>query len=340
MAKEKETKKTKTKKVEKKVEEAPKKKKIWKKIIAAIIILAILIYVFFFLAFKVTFKYNNGEEDKIIKVKFLRKIPEEEIVKEPKAKKGYTFAGYAETYFLNGEQISTIKNYPSKEKDICKPDFYLDSEKVKCISEYEFDFENTRIWKNTTIEALWSKEGKKVVKKVKKKATPKKEETPVETKDEGTISLSASDTCMVGKSVTVTATLNDAKDSTITWSGDDCISVSGSGNSITASGNSCTGVVTAKLNNGASNSIKITFEGNLDVTLVDYEGHTPSPKEGYYYGVKTIKTNMPAYITGSVLDKSDSLRTSASTSPGADGTVTIKTPCGQSKTLQFKAVIN
>ena len=42
----------------------------------------------------------------------------------------------------------------------------------------------------------------------------------------------------------------------------------------------------------------------------------------------------------SVLDKSDSPRTSASTSAGADGTVTIETPCGQTKTYQLRAVIN
>ena len=53
-----------------------------------------------------------------------------------------------------------------------------------------------------------------------------------------------------------------------------------------------------------------------------------------------VKTNIPAVITGSVLDKSDSPRTSASTSAGADGTVTIETPCGQTKTYQLRAVIN
>lgn len=76
------------------------------------------------------------------------------------------------------------------------------------------------------------------------------------------------------------------------------------------------------------------------VSLTNYTNNTPYVSEGYYYGVKSIKTNIPAVITGSVLDKSDSPRTSASTSAGADGTVTIETPCGQTKTYQLRAVIN
>ena len=317
-----------------------KKRKIIRKAVTLLIIIAIIIFIFFFLKFKVTFKYNNGEEDKEIKVKFLRKIPESEIVKEPKAPKGYTFAGYAETYYLNGEQIETIKKDSKKEKDICKPDFKLDSEKVKCVSEYEFDFENTRIYKNTTIEALWSKNGKKIVKKAHKKQTAPKVEPKEEPKDEGTISLKASDTCSNKGSVTVTATLNNAIDSNITWSGDSCVSVSGSGDSITVSGKNCSGTVTATLNNGSSNSIDITFEDTLSVTLIDYENNKPESKDGNYWGVKTIKTNIPAVITGSVTNKSDALRTEASTNPSADGSVTVKTPCGQSKSYSLKAVIN
>ena len=335
------------KKETKKVEKEEKKGKKVKLIIALIILLAILIYVFFFLAFKVTFKYNNGEEDKIIKVKFLRKIPLEEVNMDI-TKAGYNFVGYFETYYLNGKQIATIKEDTSKEKFICKEGFKLDDEKIKCVAEREFDFEGSRIYKPRTIEALWStkpvekKEAPKETpkKETKKKETPKKETPKVEEKDEGTISLSASKSCIIGGSeVTVTATVNNAKDGTINWSADSCLNVSGSGTSVKVTG-SCGGTVTAKLNNGASSSVTLNHEDTLSVTLTDYENKTPYVSEGYYYGVKSIKTNIPAVITGSVLDKSDAARTSASTSAGADGTVNIKTACGQSKTYNLKAVIN
>ncbi len=337
------------KKKSKKVAKEEKSNKKVKVIIALIILLAILIYVFFFLAFKVTFKYNNGEEDKVIKVKFLRKIPLEE-VKTDVTRKGYNFVGYFETYYLTGKQIESIKEDTSKEKFICKEGFKLNDEKIKCVADREFDFEGSRIYKPRTIEALWST--KPVVKKATPKPEPKKEtkkvekkkETKkVETKDEGTISLAASKSCLIGGSeVTVTATVKNAKDNTVTWSGDSCLKISGSGTSVKVTGSSCSGSakVTAKLNNGSSASVTLKHEDALKVTLVDYEGNTPYHSDGKYHGVKYVRTNIPAVITGTPYDKSDSPRKEAYTSPGADATVTVKTPCGQSKTYQLQAVIN
>ena len=333
------------KKKTKKVEKEEKKNKKVKLIIALIILLAILIYIFFFLAFKVTFKYNNGEEDKVIKVKFLRKIPLEE-VKTDVTRKGYNFVGYFETYYLSGKQIETIKNDTSKEKFICKEGFSLNDDKTKCVADREFDFEGTRIWKPKTIEALWSTkpvQKKETPKPIPKKETKKKETPKKETKDEGTISIAASKSCLIsGSEVTVTATVKNAKDDTVTWSADSCLKISGSGKSVKVTGSKCSGSakVTAKLNNGSSDSVTLKYEDALKVTLVDYEGNTPYHSDGYYHGVKYVRTNIPAVITGTPYDKSDSPRKEAYTSPGADATVTVKTPCGQSKTFNFKAVIN
>lgn len=148
------------KEIESEVKETFKKKKIIKIIIAVIILIAILVFIFLFLNFKVTFKYNNSEEDKEIKVKFLRKIPTSE-VKEDITEDGYTFAGYYETYYLSGKQIETIKKDAEKEKDICKEGFKLNSEKEKCFVEDKFDFKNTKIIKEKNIEALWEKMKKK-----------------------------------------------------------------------------------------------------------------------------------------------------------------------------------
>ena len=327
----------KEKKIEKTEEKASTTKKKGKgkivAIIIALIIIAILIFIFFFLKFKVTFKYNNGEEDKVIKVKFLRKIPPSE-VRDDLIYDGHEFVGYFETYYLSGKEIDTIKNDSTKEESICKEGFKLDSEKVKCVAEKEFDFNNTRIKCEKTIEALWNGV----------KETPKPTPKPKPAKDNGNISLSASNSCIIGSSsVTVTANVKNAKDSTINWSSDSCLTLSGSGNSRTVTANNCSGsaTVTAKLKNGSTASVKLTSEQELSVTLIDYENNTPPfYYEGYYYGVKTIQTNIPAVITGTLLDESSAARTEAHTSAGVDGSVTVKTPCGQTKNYSLKAVIN
>ncbi len=85
------------------------------------------------------------------------------------------------------------------------------------------------------------------------------------------------------------------------------------------------------------------YEDKLDVTITNIYGNPATYINGAYDGNKvTITTNVPAYITGNGLDvESDSLRTSATTNYYAyDKTITITTPCGQSKTINIKAVIN
>ena len=332
---------------EKEAKEKKKKKiKTIIRVIIVLIIIAIAIFLLFNRKFDVTFKYNNGEEDHEIQVKFWRKIPKDE-VKEFDDEK---FIGYFETYYLSGEQIETIKKDEDKEKEICKEKFKLNTDKTKCIAEDEFDFEKTRIRKNTTIEALWKGEAEPApTPKPEPEPTPepKKEEPKKDTKDYGTISISSDKKCIIGNEIaTITAKVSNAKDSRINWTKDACLQQTGSGNSITVVGDACNKqvTVTGKLNNGSSSSATLTHESQLVVTLVDYEGKSPYVSDGEYYGVKTITTNIPAVITSSsgviIGGESSTPRTSATTRSDADSTITVKTPCGQVKTYKIKAVIN
>ena len=135
------------------------KKKSKKKLIIFLIILIFLIGLFlwwwFNRKFYVTFQYNNGLEDKVVKVKYLKKIKNEDIKKDLSLA-NYSFVGYYETYYLNGKDIEKIKKNPDLESTICKKDFKLDNNRTKCIAINEFDFINTKIKGEKTIEALWS----------------------------------------------------------------------------------------------------------------------------------------------------------------------------------------
>ena len=172
-------------------------------------------------------------------------------------------------------------------------------------------------------------------------ATPKEDTT-----DYGTISLAPNNACLINGSnrVTVTATVNNAKDSTIDWLGDACLAISSSGNTATVSGRGCGEhpQLTARLHNGASATVTFNFENNLSVTVVD--GGTGSPdSDGKYFGVRKITTNIPAVFSssnGAILYGDSSPKTSVSTLAGMDGVVTVTTSCGQSKTIRWRAEIN
>lgn len=135
-----------------------KEKKSKKKLIIIGVILLLLIIGFiiwwFNRKFDITIKYNNGTSDYEVKVKYLKSINTDDIKKDLTAD-SKSFIGFFETYYLNGKEIEKIKNDSANEKDICKEGFSLNTEKTKCIANEEFDF-NTKIKKDTTIEALWS----------------------------------------------------------------------------------------------------------------------------------------------------------------------------------------
>ena len=163
--------------------------------------------------------------------------------------------------------------------------------------------------------------------------------------DNGTISLNARNICLVkGQTTTIMANVNNAIDATVDWLGDSCLSISSQGNTATVRGNNC-GVhptVTGRLHNGAKDTVTLNYEDTLTVTITDTSGNKVSPSDGVYYGNNlTITSNVSAYITGSYLSgDSGSLRTSAKTQGAAGTTVTVRTACGQTKTITISPIIN
>ena len=409
-----------------------KKKKSKKKIIIIIIILLLLILLFlwwwFNRKFDVTFKYNNGLDNETIKVRYNNKIKDED-VKKDLTFEGHSFIGYFETYYLSGKEIEKIKEDKKTEESICKKGFKLNQDKDKCIANEEFDFKNTRIKENKTIEAFWSgiifdidpkekqiyvgesfdikvvlsgtnnkdimwssedgtvatvtnngkvtgvKKGtttinvetnglKKickvtVVEKEQPKEEPKKEEpkieepkkeTPTVQKDEGKISISTKNKCIIGdQKANVNASITgNALNKTITWTTSKCYSMQKvSGTSINVYRNNTNGCnandtfkVNAKLNNGSNSSVSITYEPQLTYKVYDRSGKEVTRENGVYYGNDlTIKTSSDA----SFECKYDKIQKTSNSVyiPGATSAdVTITTPCGQKESLHITAIIN
>jgi len=138
-----------------KKEEKKSKKKIIIIVIILILLLLLFLWWWFNRKFDVTFKYNNGLDNNTIKVRYNNKIKDKD-VKNDLTLEGHTFIGYFETYYLNGKQIEKIKEDKDAEKSICRKGFKINQDKDKCIANEEFDFKNTRIKENKTIEAFWS----------------------------------------------------------------------------------------------------------------------------------------------------------------------------------------
>ncbi len=170
-----------------------KKKKIILIIIGIILLLILLFLLWWFnRKFDVTFKYNNGDADYTVKVKYLNIIDDKD-VKKDLVYSEHSFVGYFETRDLTEEQKEKLKS--ENVTDICSQGFKLNDDKNKCVSETEFDFENTKIKKNTVIEALWS-----------------------------TISFTinpTSKTINEGESFKITATVTGSNDKTVKWSSKD-----------------------------------------------------------------------------------------------------------------------
>ena len=175
--------------------------------------------------------------------------------------------------------------------------------------------------------------------------TPKPTATPTtKPQDNGTISLSAANTCVIdGHRVNITATVTNALDDTVKWTADRCITINGSGKTITVIPDGCgsTAKITGTLNNGKSSSVTLKIEDSLKITVKTRYGTTPEYANGAYLGNDlVISSNIPAYFTGSGISSSSSLRTSVTTNGTVQAHVTIKTPCGQTKSINTYPVIN
>ncbi len=375
--------------------------------------------------FDVTFKYNNGLDNETIKVRYNNKIKDKD-VKKDLTFEGHSFIGYFETYYLSGKEIEKIKEDKKAEESICKKGFKLNQDKDKCIANEEFDFKNTRIKENKTIEAFWSgiifdinpkekqiyagesfnikvvlsgtdnkdimwssedgaaatvtnngkvtgvKKGtttinvetnglKKTCKvTVVEKEQPKKEETkkeepkketPKVQKDEGKISISTKNKCIIGdQKATVNASITgNALNKNITWTTSKCFSMQKvSGTSINVYRNSTNGCdvnstfkVDAKLSNGSNSSVSITYEPKLSFKVYDrYGKEVTRESDGSYLGNDLkIVTNGNATFK-SARQGSDTTANSIYL-PGAMGTtVEITTACGQKENVKIVAIIN
>ncbi len=204
---------------------------------------------------------------------------------------------------------------------------------------------STKISGNTTIYAHWSKQNPEPTPTPTPTPAPEPTPTPTPQPDNGTISLSSSNTCLIkGQSVTVTANVSNTNNTAVDWLADSCLGITSSGNKATVTANSCGDhpAITGRLQNGASDKVTFNFENTLNVTVTTSDGTAANYSDGSYHGNDLIITsNVPAYITGKYLaGDSSSLRTSTKTQGASGTTVTIKTPCGQTKTIAISAIIN
>ena len=395
--------------------EKKKEKKWLKRILIILGIILVLVAAFliwwFNRKFDVTFKYNNGDEDYVVKVKYLHKIDPDD-VKEDLTADQKSFVGYFETYMLTEKDINKIAEDEEAKSTICKDSFKLLEDENKCIAEDEFDFENTKIKKHTTIEAIWSsisftidpisktiyennsfKITATVTGTSDKTVTWSSENTGVATVDSsgkvtgvktgtvniiaesngikrkcvvtvkakeeidrGTVSLKASDKCMIGSSnsTSITATVSNAKDNTITWGVPNCFSSEKlSDNSIKITRKtSCSETgnfnITAKLSNGNSDSVTVIYEPNLEVKVYDENYLAVTATNGYdnstggmYYPVFKANMNVTFNVSpdNEILSKTEN-SLSLKRTPGYDRNVSISTTCGQKVKVRVNAIIN
>ena len=195
---------------------------------------------------------------------------------------------------------------------------------------------STKMTKDTTIYAHWTKN---------EEPTPTPTPTPEPEPDNGTISLSVPNKCLIqGQGVRVSAVVSNAKDSTIDWLGDTCLSLISNDNVVTVTGRSCSAhpTLTGRLHNGAKDTVTFDYENTLTITVKDMYDKIVNPSNGIYEGNSLeIITNVPAYITGiNLLGDASTLRKSAKTSGAAQTEVTITTPCGQTKTISIYPIIH
>jgi len=292
-------------------------------IILLLAIIAFLIW-WFLRTFPITFKYNNGDKEEVLYVRYLRVINEDD-VKKDLVRDGYTFAGYFETYFLSGEEIDRIKSDSKNEETICKEGFKLNSDKTKCVAEEEFDFKNTKIKEKKTIEALWSK--------------------PVDNSD---VKITASANCAIGtNAVTLTAKVSGGA-KVKEWNVPSCYTdskVNANAIKVTRNGNCPNeiGQATIKvtLDNGKTASYVLKYEPKLVVTVYGDSNNALSEDNGRYHYAKYVGTNIKSTFTVQkgrfIYNPSD---TEAWFDRSSDTIINAKTACGQSKTVSLTATIN
>ena len=256
---------------EEKSTEKKSKKKIF--IIIGIILLLIILFLLWWFnrKFDVTFKYNNGDADYTVQVKYLKVIKDED-VKKDLVNKGSSFVGYFETYYLSGEEIEKV-NKQTDTSNICKEGFELTKEKNKCISKTEFDFENTKIKDDKIIEAVWSS--------ISFNINPK------------------SKSIYVGDSFKITATVSGTNNKTVKWSSNNSsiAKVDGSGK-VTGVKKGTTTIVAES--NGIKRTCTVTVK---EVKKVEKDTGKIALNASKKCVIGNDSVKVTASITGNALDK-------------------------------------
>ena len=257
------------------------------------------------------------------------------------------YKGSGKTIYLNAKVTDyENKDYEFTVKLIFSKDCDKNSDVIK-------DAESTtKTTSTTTTTTKTTPTTTKTTTTTAKNTTTSTSKTTTTTKpvDNGTIKLSASKACLIkGKSITVTADINNALDSTVDWLGDSCLSISSQGNTATITGNNCGAhpIVTGRLHNGAKDTATLNYEDTLSYTVKNSNGATLTPNgdENYEGSNFIITTNVKANMvfnknSGGQIDSASNTTQFNLDTKGWQGKVTITTSCGQTKTINIEPKVN
>ena len=287
----------------------------------------------YYYKFTVTIKYNNDLENTVEYVRFLGKADESK-VQGHLSKKGYSFKGFYETYIISSSDIEKLAVDLAASKNICRAGFDFDPNNNKCTAMTEFSFNTERIVRDTTIEAIWSKD---------------EEVVRTGREEDATITLSANKKCVVGDkdTIDVNAKIKGyVSNKFVTWNIPKCYSakrISDTHYVLTRTNAECedneelSGRVKVSLTNGSTYSLILIYEPKLKVNVSGVDGNIIYEKDGVY---KTKQTTIDTNVAAKFKSKNNTIKKTAQYSlylkDNVNDTITIKTSCGQTKTIEIR----
>ena len=310
--------------------QSEKKSKKWVLILIPVLLIIVVCIVYYLFKFNVVIKYNNDLDNTVENIRFLGLV-DESLLNTHLSKEGYSFVGFYETYILSSEEIESVKSNPSLESNICKDGFTYNSTDYKCTSSSEFNFNSNRITKDTTIEVLW-------------KLNEKQEEQG--RVENATVTLNADNYCLVGvgSEVNITAKIKgNIKDKSIKWELPKCYLITrvSDTNYKLVRSKDCEAneemntIVSVYLTNGNKYTLKLNYEPKLTYKVFDKETVIKAKNGAFKCSNCKIDTNIPS--TFKTLKNSSIWTTSAysiTLNEKVNETVTIKTKCNQTKTVE------
>lgn len=311
-------------------EKKEKKSKKWIFLVILLLIIAGIGYGWYSYKFEVVVKYNNGLDNTVENIRYYGKV-DESLLNEHLTREGYTYKGFYETYILSSSEIETLKKDPTIVGSMCREGFHLDYSNYKCTSSKEYDFDNNRITRDTTIEVLWNK-----------KPEP---EIPTGREENATVTLTSENGCLVGvgsEADFVAKIKGYVKDKTIKWTFPKCFTVkriSDTHYKLTRS-SSCEDSeesvpkVTVTLTNGSESTYKMVYEPKLSIEVFD-DTNSIKATDGVYKCKKcVINTNVASTFKSANKAIEKSADYSVYLKDKVKDKITIKTRCGQSKNAE------